>query len=222
MKIIIINPNSSDEMTASIQKAADRYVNGRFEAVAVSTPGAPEFIDYYEDHARALPGMIQIIKENEKTADAFLVACHCDPNMHILRQISHKPVIGIGEASMRLAPMLGARFTVLATDPHSVTHKEDIIHEYGLDHYLASVKVTNPSIINAFDAYEDAARRAMKEDHAEVLVLGCAGLCELAEELTKRLQVPVLDGVVCGLIVAEGLVNAGLTTSKVRLYANRD
>ena len=215
MKIIIINPNSSDVMTASIQKAADKYVNGRFEALAISTSGAPEFIDYYEDHAKALPGMIKIIQEYEDSADAFLVACHCDPNMHILRQISKKPVIGIGEASMRLAPMLGARFTVLATDRHSVTHKEDIIH-------LASVKVTNPTIQDEFDAYEDAARRAMEEDYAEVLVLGCAGLCDLTEELTRRLKVPVLDGVVCGLIVAEGLVNAGLTTSKVRLYANRD
>ena len=103
-----------------------------------------------------------------------------------------------------------------------MTHKEDIIHEYGLKHYLASVKVTNPSIPDAFDAYEDAARRAMEEDYAEVLVLGCAGLCDLREELAKRLNVPVLDGVVCGLMIAEGLVNAGLTTSKVRLYANRN
>ena len=106
MKIIIINPNSSKKMTAAIQEAAEEYVDGRYEVVTLPTEGAPEFIDYFEDDAEALPGMIQIIRENEDTADAFVVACHCDPNLSILRQISRKPVIGIGEASMRMAPVL--------------------------------------------------------------------------------------------------------------------
>lgn len=221
MKIVIINPNSSCEMTAAIQKAALQYVDGRYEAVTFATEGAPEFIDYFEDYAAALPGMIRIIKENEDTADAFIIACHCDPNLHILRQISRKPVIGIGEASMHMAPMLGGRFAVLSTDKHSVTHKEDLIHEYGLDHFCASVKVTDPAIGDETEAYIDAARRAIEEDYAEVIVLGCAGLCELTENLKRVLGVPVLDGVICGLIMAEGMVRAGLTTSKVRLYENR-
>lgn len=221
MKIIIINPNSSKKMTVAIQEAAEEYVDGRYEVVTLPTEGAPEFIDYFEDDAEALPGMIQIIRENEDTADAFVVACHCDPNLSILRQISRKPVIGIGEASMRMAPVLGGRFTVLSTDRHSVTHKEDLIHEYGLDHFCSSVRVTEPSIEDELEAYIDAGKKALEEDYAEVIVLGCAGLCELTRKLTEALKVPVLDGVVCGLILAEGMVRAGLTTSKVRLYANR-
>lgn len=221
MKIIIINPNSSEKMTAAIQEAAEQYVDGRYTVTTLATEGAPEFIDYFEDDAEALPGMIQIIKENEETADAFVIACHCDPNLAILRQISKKPVIGIGEASMHMATMLGGRFSVLSTDKHSVTHKEDLIHEYGLDHFCSSVRVTDPSITDELEAYIDAGKAALEEDYAEVIVLGCAGLCELTQKLTEALHVPVLDGVVCGLIMAEGMVRAGLSTSKVRLYANR-
>lgn len=221
MKIIIINPNSSQKMTDAIQEVAEYYVGGRYEVVTFLTEGAPEFIDYFEDNAQALSGMIQIIKENEDTADAFVIACHCDPNLAVLRQISRKPVIGIGEASMHMATMLGGRFTVLSTDKHSVTHKKDLIHEYGLDHFCSSVRVTDPSISDELEAYIDAGKKALEEDYAEVIVLGCAGLCELTQKLTEALKVPVLDGVVCGLIQAEGMVRAGLTTSKVRLYANR-
>lgn len=221
MKIIIINPNSSKKMTAAIQEAAEKYVDGRYEVETLATEGAPEFIDYFEDDADALPGMMRIIRENEATADAFVVACHCDPNLAILKEISKKPVIGIGEASLHMATMLGGRFSVLSTDKHSVTHKEDLIHEYGLDHFCSSVRVTDPSISDEVEAYIDAGKKALEEDYAEVLVLGCAGLCELTERLTEELKVPVLDGVVCGLILAEGMARAGLATSKVRLYASR-
>ena len=219
MKIVMINPNSSKEMTAAIQAAAEKFAEGRFAVQTLATEGAPAFIDYFEDHAQALPGMIRIIRDYEAEADAFIIACHCDPNLKIMKQITNKPVIGIGEASMYMAAMLGGRFTVLSTDPHSVPHKQDLIHEYGLDHFCASVRVTDPAIQDQTLAYIDAGRKALQEDYAEVIVLGCAGMCELTDALTQALQMPVLDGIICALIQAEGLVHARLSTSKVRLYA---
>lgn len=221
MRIVVINPNSSEEMTHNIAQAAQNYVGDRFEIITLLTEGAPEFIDYFQDAAEAAPGMIKIVKEYEDTTDAFVVACHCDPNVELLRQITKKPVIGIGEASMRLAPMLGARFSVISTADHSVTEKEELVHKYGLDHYCASVRVRDENNENELEAYLDAAKAAIKEDFAEVIVLGCAGLCTLAADMTKELHVPVLDGIVCGIIVAEGMANAGLQTSKIRLYAER-
>ena len=58
----------------------------------------------------------------------------------------------------------------------------------------------------------------MEEDLSEVIVLGCAGFAGMAEKMSAKLGVPVLDGIVCGLIVATGLVKAGYTTSKIRRY----
>ena len=65
MKIVIINPNSSKEMTQSIARVAEKFVNGRYQVEALATEGAPEFIDYPEDTIAAAPGMIQIVKEYE-------------------------------------------------------------------------------------------------------------------------------------------------------------
>ena len=221
MRIVVINPNSSQEMTENIAQAAKNYVRDRFEVITLPTQGAPEFIDYFQDATEAASGMIKIVKEYEDTADAFVVACHCDPNVELLRQITSKPVIGIGEASMRIAPMLGARFTVISTADHSVTEKKELIYKYGLEHYCASVRVRDAKNENELEAYLDAAKAAIKEDLAEVIVMGCAGLCTLAADMTKELHVPVLDGVVCGVMVAEGMARAGLQTSKIRLYAER-
>ena len=220
MKILIINPNSSVEMSAAIQNVAEIYANGDFEVKTVPTPNAPEYIDYYIDQAIAAPGMMQIVQENEAEYDAFIVACHCDPNLDLLKQITDKPVVGIGEASMKLATMLGHSFSVVSAGKHSIPNKRALIHKYGLDNDCASVRgpkddFDDPTVEGP---YLNAAQIAMEEDLAEVIVLGCAGFAGMSEKMSAELGVPVLDGVVSALIIATGLVKAGYTTSKIRRY----
>ena len=220
MKILIINPNSSVEMSAAIQNGAEIYANGDFEVKTVPTPNAPEYIDYYIDQAIAAPGMMQIVKENEAEYDAFIVACHCDPNLDLLKQITDKPVVGIGEASMKLATMLGHSFSVVSAGKHSIPNKRALIHKYGLDNDCASVRgpkddFDDPTVEGP---YLNAAQIAMEEDLAEVIVLGCAGFAGMSEKMSAELGIPVLDGVVSALIIATGLVKAGYTTSKIRRY----
>lgn len=220
MKILIINPNSNRDMTASIQKTADSYVGEDCQVKCVSTEGAPRFIENYEDTALAADGMIRLVRENENNCDAFIVACHCDPNLDVLKEISNKPLVGIGEASMKIATMLGHKFSVLSTSAHSIPIKEELVRKYHLQDLLASVRVPRGEDDNhgVEETYFRMAQEALDKDGAEVLVLGCAELTGLDKTLTKRLKVPVLDGVICALIIACGLVRYGVTTSKARRY----
>ena len=75
-RILIINPNSSAEMTEAIHKNAVAFAEDDMEITTVSTPGAPTFIERYEDHFMAAPGMVQILRERERDYDAIIVACH--------------------------------------------------------------------------------------------------------------------------------------------------
>ena len=220
IRILIINPNSSDAMTADIQKAAEAYVNGDYYVETKSTPNAPEFIDYYIDQALAAPGMMQLIRDNYDDFDAFVIACHCDPNLDLLKEFCDKPVVGIGEASMKMATMLGHSFSVISTGAHSIANKEMVIHKYGLD--LSGTVHAPETVVEDFtdaDMYVSAAQAAIEKDAAEVLVLGCAGMAGLDKELHERFNVPVLDGVNCALMIAAGMVKAGYKTSKFRQYA---
>jgi allantoin racemase len=220
MKILIINPNSDLEMTAAIERSAERYAAGEFEVVCKPTPGAPEFIETYEDQLKAAPGMLQLVRENEDAFDAFVVACHCDPNLDALKEISWKPVVGIGEASIKIASMLGHRFSVISTDSHSIPSKEALVRKYHLQDLLASVRAPGDEMMSYSDEeqYLQIAKSALEEDRAEVIVLGCAGMAGLDKRLQEELGAPVLDGVVCALIMAVGLAKYGVSTSKVRRY----
>ncbi len=218
MKIAVINPNSSPEMTADIRAAAEAYAAGRFEAIVLSVDSAPPFIDTLEDQALAQPGMAELVRRYADEADAFVVACACDPNLFLMREIADKPVVGIGQAAMYYASQLGDSFSILQHGTYSVPNKKNLVRTYQMDRWLASVRASRTRM-ETFEEYLAEGRRALAEDGAEVLILGCAGLCGMAEKLSEALGCPVLDGVACGLAMAESMVNLGLKTSKIRYYS---
>lgn len=207
-------------MTAEIKKKARHYARERFAVECVSTPGAPRFIETYADMAQAGPGMIQLVRENEAEYEGFVVACHYDPHLDVIKEITLKPVVGIGEASLRVAAMLGHRFSLITTDKHSIPIHRDLIRKYSLEGATDSVcaPAADPGDVSEKNRYLQAAREAVDQDRAEVIVLGCAGLSGLDSFLQEELGVPVLDGVVCALFLAEGLARYGVGISKVRRY----
>ena len=211
MKILIINPNSDHRMSEDILKTAEDFAGGGFAVVCKNTPGAPAFIETYEDISLAAPGMIRLARENESEFDAFVIACHYDPNLDVMKEILKKPVVGIGEASMKIASMLGRRFSILTTDDQSIPRHEALVRKYHLSEVLASVRAPGRELdkCSEKERYLAAGRRAVEKDRADVIVLGCAGLTGLDRIIQKELGVPVLDGVVCALIVAAGLAEMG-------------
>ncbi|MBN2265048.1 MAG: Asp/Glu/hydantoin racemase [Candidatus Aminicenantes bacterium] len=220
MRILIINPNSDPGMTRRIEEAGRAFAGGTFEVVCLATPGAPRFIDTYEDRALAAPGMAKLLRDHHDGFDAFVVACHCDPNLDLMKEIGRKPVVGIGEASMKMATMLGHRFSVLSTAARSIPNKEALIERYGLRGQMASVRAPEDEGLEGDleERFFRAGRAAIDEDAAEVIVLGCAGLAGLDKRLGERLGVPVLDGVACALILASGMARCGVATSKAGRY----
>lgn len=220
MKILIINPNSDDSMTETILGTAEEFIWDDFDIECKSTPGAPSFIETYADAAAACPGMMKLIQENQISCDGFVIACHSDPNLDVMKEITHKPVVGIGESSMKLASMLGHRFSVISDNFHSIPNKEALVQKYHLDGMLASVRAPEKNIMDADEPekYFQTALKAIEEDGAEVIVLGCAAMTGMGGTLQKRLHAPVLDGIICALIIAGGLIKSGLSTSKIRRY----
>ncbi len=217
MRILIINPNSDPGMTEAIRKSAVEFADGRFEVVCKPTPGAPKFIETYEDDVAAAPGMLRLVKEHQNDCDAIVVACHGDPNLDAIKEATSKPVVGVGEASMKIASMLGHSFSVVTTAKRSIPPKEVQARKYHLQDLMVSVRAPEEGASDCADAelFLNLAKTAVEQDLAEVIVLGCAGLTGMDKMIQETLGVPTLDGVVCALILAEGLLRYGTSTSKV-------
>jgi len=220
VRILIINPNSDPGMTEAIQSSAEAFTGGKFEVSTLRTPDAPRFLETYEDEVRCGPGMMRILREHEADFDAFVIACHSDTNLHAAREVTRKPVVGLGEASMRLASFLGHGFSVITTHQHSIPGKLRQVRDLHLQDLLVSIRAPEKGEEGWTDAelFMELSRRAITEDGAEVIVLGCAGLSGMDKTIQKTLGVPVLGGVACALILATGFARYGVGTSKALGY----
>lgn len=215
-KIVIINPSGSEEKTQDIARAARSYASGRFEVIAIAINGMKRFADYDTDIKNALPDMAQIVKDYETEADAFLVSCQLDPNVEYLRKTCNRPLIGTGEASIHLAAMMGSRFAIIDEDGRAAAFKRELARRYGMGRYCVCALSTDKEPGSRQDAYVRAILKAVNENSADVIVLSGEGDSELVEDLRFRTNMPVLDGLTCGLILAEGMANAEYRSAKGR------
>jgi allantoin racemase len=225
MRICVINPNTTVSMTAKIGKAAKAAASAGVEIDTVNPELGPSSIEGYFDEAFAVPGLLAEIAK-APDADAFVVACFDDTGLDAARCATASPVVGIGEAAFHMASLIAEKFSVVTTLPRSIAPIERNLVKYGLAPRCIRVRAADVPVLaleqpgsHACQAIEAEMYRALAEDGAEAIVLGCAGMTDLARDLEKRASVPVLDGVACAVGLAETLARLGLRTSKRNTYA---
>ena len=225
MRILVVNPNTTASMTAKIAAAAQRVAAPGTTIVALTSPHGPASIEGYYDEAMSLAGLLQAVREAQDF-DAVIIACFDDTGLDALRCLTDKPVLGIGEAGYRMASMLCNKFSVVTTLGRSVPALEHNLMRYGLDRQCQRVRSSEVPVLElehakpeALKKIEDEIALALEHDRAEAIVLGCAGMADLAQSLSQRFGVPVLDGLACAVGLCESMVRLGLKTSRHGGYA---
>ncbi|MEO9339773.1 aspartate/glutamate racemase family protein [Mesorhizobium sp. SB112] len=226
MRILVINPNTTESMTAKIGRAAALVAAPGTEIVAVNPQDGPPSIEGYFDEVFAIPGIIGEM-QRAPAMDAYIIACFDDTGLDAARCATDAPVIGIGEAAFHLATLLAGKFSVVTTLARSVPAIEHNLAKYGLGSRCARVRASDVAVLDLERPESDARHkisqeiaRAILHDRAEAIVLGCAGMADLAADLSREHGVPVLDGVACAVKLAEAMSGIGLRTSKVGGYAS--
>jgi allantoin racemase len=225
MRIHVVNPNTTASMTEKIGAAARAAASPGVEIVATNPAYGPESIEGYYDEVFSIPGLIEEIRAGVG-ADAVVIACFDDTGLDAARCATDVPVIGIGEAAFHVASLIAERFSVVTTLARSIAPIQHNLTRYGLASRCARVRASEVSVLaledpasNACAAIREEIETALREDGAEAIVLGCAGMTDLARSLSEAVGAPVLDGVACAVGLAESLVRLGLRTSKRNTYA---
>lgn len=225
MRILVVNPNTTATMTRKIGVAAQRAAAPGTEIVAINPAHGPASIEGYYDEALSLAGLLQAVREAQDF-DAVVVACFDDTGLDALRCLTDKPVVGIGEAAYRIAAMLSNKFSVVTTLARSVPALEHNLRRYGMQHQCQRVRSSEVAVLDledakpeALDKIRDEIALALQDDRAEAIVLGCAGMADLAHSLSDEFGVPVLDGLACAVALCEGMVRLGVRTSRQGGYA---
>jgi len=233
MRILVVNPNTSVAMTDKIGAAARAVAAPGTEIIAVNPADGPVSIEGYYDEVFSVPGLLAEIAKGEAFSkgetlgvSAHIIACFDDTGLEAARSLASAPVIGIGEAAFHLASLVAHRFAVVTTLSRSIPAIETNLVKYGLASRCAKVRACEVPVLALDDPASNASaqisaeiERAQHEDRAEAIVLGCAGMADLAARLTEQHGLPVIDGVASAVKLAEACSVLGLKTSKTGAYA---
>lgn len=225
MRIQIINPNTTRIFTERLRLSALSIAATGTEVMAVNPSVGAASIESHSEEAIGALGVMELVARGEADGiDAYVIACFGDTGLHQAREVARGPVVGMTEAALYAAAMLAWRFSIVTLPPRTRAHSARVLHETGLSHRCTLRAVEVPvldledEIAASYPIIAAEARRAIKEDGAEAIILGCAGLVEIVDPLSGELGVPVIDGVLAGVKMAEGLVATRLRTSKRSTY----
>lgn len=227
MRILIVNPNTTASMTEKAATAARAVAASGTEIIAATSRMGPVSIEGHYDGALAIPGLLAELKERQAAGyDAAVIACFDDTGLEAARTFADVPILGLCESAVVTAGFLAQRFTVVTTLERSRVLIDNLVRRYGMGD-RAKVRASDIPVLELEDPASGAIgklraeiERALLEDGAEAIVLGCAGMTDLARELQQIYGVPVVDGVAAAVKQAEALVSLGLSTSKRGSYAS--
>jgi allantoin racemase len=227
MLIHVVNPNTTKSFTQKIEIAAKAASAPGTIIIATQPDMGPVSIEGYYDEAFAIPGMLMRIIEAEKQqVSGHVIACFDDTGLDAARMAAHAPVVGIGEAAFHAASLIAYKFSVVTTLGRSIPAIEHNLTRFGLATRCAKVRAAEVPVLSLEEANSPARARISQEielakaqDGCDAIVLGCAGMADLAQSLSKEHGLPVIDGVSCAIGLIEMLARSGLTTSKLGGYA---
>lgn len=200
MKILVLNPNGSQSVTATISESIAKLRAGtQHEIVCDYLPAAPLGIETDAHVAEVAPMVVKAVEESD--ADIVVVACFSDPGVALARETTKRTVIGIAEAAYYAALQHAPRFGVISLGPSSIARHAAHIERLGITSRLAGDRSMQMTVAEAADphgAAEAVARTGTAlrdEDGAGVVILGCAGMGAHRAKLQDKLGLAVIDPV---------------------------
>ncbi len=222
-KIKVIIPVYTDLWTKAHIEELNQCKDPDTELAVVSlTWGAESVENGYDDAWNAVPTVLEVEKAEREGFDGVILSCFGDPGLRPAKEAAKIPVVGVAEASVHLASLLGHRFAVItAGPPDAGAYIRDNLIVYEMDHKCIAVKSVG---FNVLDLTEDKSKIVMQfvrmaegliKEGAEVIVIGCTGMTEVAGLIAKELSVPVINPAPAALKVCEDLISLQISHSKI-------
>ncbi|SRX80327.1 hydantoin racemase [Rhodococcus jostii RHA1] [Mycolicibacterium parafortuitum] len=182
---------------------------------AINPTDGPPAIENDDDEKRCIPGLLDVLRAAQQRPtgqrpDACVVACFGDPGLEEARAALDVPVLGIAQAAMHAAALVAGGFSVVTSMSATIERAWQLAEDYTPNHCLGVYACDIPvlridSDPTTIEPIGDLCAQALERDESAAIVLGCAAMAPYAAELTRRLGVPVIDGVAAATVLAEAL-----------------
>jgi allantoin racemase len=213
LRILVLNPNTTESVTALMIEAARSVAAAGTELIPMT---AKRGLPYISTRAEAQIGgaiALEMIAEAQANVDAVIIAAYGDPGLLGARELFDIPVIGISEAAMLTACMLGQRFALVALSTAFNGWYRDCVEMHGLTGRCAGIYGLDRSFTSIADVQDEnlealvaLARNAIEAQDADSMIFAGAPLAGLARKVRERIPVPIIDPIAAAVKQAEALI----------------
>jgi allantoin racemase len=196
-RILVINPNCSDDCSAGIDAAIApfRFAGGPSLEVVTLAEGPPAIYSWRDWHAVVEP-LCRSIEHHE--ADAYVIACASDPGIDAARAVTDRSVFGVFRSAVAAAAARAERFGVIAIVDASKARHLLALRAMGLEDRLAAEVALNVTMETLLDpglarGRLIAAGRELAEAGAGAIVLGCTGMARHRAAIADAVGLPVIE-----------------------------
>ncbi|MDX8352072.1 aspartate/glutamate racemase family protein [Cognatiyoonia sp. IB215182] len=209
MTLIVINPNSSETVTAGIDQAVEPLRRFGTPIRCITLTEGPPGIESQLQADLTIAPMLRLAAA-QPDASGYVIACFGDPGLHALRDQTTLPVLGIQESAVMTALTLGQRFGVIAILPQSIPRHLRAFGAMGVSDRLAGDRALGLSVADLADparsrnAMVATAKDLRDRDGADVLIMGCAGMAQYREVLEGETDLPVVEPTQAAVAMALG------------------
>lgn len=225
MRILLVNPNTSESLTRLMLDAGTPAAASGTRLIPVTAYRGMPYISSRAEAQIAGAIVLEMLSECHRDGDAAIVAAFGDPGLHGARELFDIPVIGVSEAAMLAACMLGKRFLIVSFAAALGHWYQDCVEMHGLAGRCAGIhslegRFGSISQVQAEkeELLVELALKGIAETQADVLIPGGAPLAGLADKIKMRIPVPVVDPVQAAVKMAEALIALKTTKASVGTF----
>ena len=212
MRILLLNPNTTAEVTGLLHAAGGRAASAGTELVPMT---AQRGVPYIATRAEAQIGgaiALEMLAEAGAGFDAAIIAAFGDPGLFGARELFSFPIVGLAEAAMLTACMVGRKFAIVTFSRTLAPWYQECVAMHGLEARCAGIRALDEEFQSISDVQSEKeevlvrlANTAIERDEADVVILSGAPLAGLADKVKDRIPVPVIDPVAAAVRQAETL-----------------
>ena len=227
IEICIINPYATDKSNAKLKQCVSEVIDKNSTVYLNQNSNFEDYYSYYLETAN----VSKIVKEIESnnSSDAFIIACYEDTGIDVIRKITSRPVIGIGEAAFYTANIIANKFSIITNLSASHEALKNNLIKYDLDHKCVSLKSIEVPILDMetmsksnIKKLENEINRTICEDTPEAIIITSPGILNLTKIFSDRFNIPIVEGVTAAATLLENLSKQGLKIKKFTEPLNRN
>jgi len=219
IEICVINPYATAISNEKIKLCAQKVID-KDTSIFIDNEISQE--DYFDLHSETI-NVSKLLGEVEtnNSSDAFIIISFEDIAVDTIRKITLKPIIGLGEATFYTANIIANKFSIITNLSQSHEALKNNLIKYDMEHKCVSINSIEVPVLDMdtmsksnLNKLDNEIQRTITEDDPEAIIITSPGILNLKKNLSKKFNIPIIEGVTAATALIENLVKLDLQIKK--------